>query len=160
MIALVVAMAENGVIGTANRLPWHLPADLKHFKALTLGKPVLMGRKTFQAIGAALPGRRNLVLTRAADFSAPDVEVVSTLDGAIAASADAAELMIIGGAQVYRLCLPRAARIYLTRVHTVVAGDTRFPNCDWNEWRQAERSEHPADDKNVFAMTFLTLERV
>lgn len=159
MIALVVAMAENGVIGNANRLPWHLPADLKHFKAVTMGKPILMGRKTYESIGRPLPGRRNLVLTRNADFSAPGVETVRTLDEAIERTAAAAELMIIGGAELYRLALPRAQRIHLTRVHAPIAGDTRFPPCDWSEWREAGRGQHAADEQNVYAMTFLTLER-
>lgn len=160
LVTLVAAIAENGVIGNGNRLPWHLPADLKRFKALTMGKPILMGRKTFEAIGKPLPGRRNLVLTRSADFRVPGVETVSSIDAALAADMDAAELMVIGGAEVYRLFLPYAQRMYLTRVHAPIAGDTRFPHCDWNEWRKVDRSTHPVDDKNAYAMTFITLERI
>ena len=160
IVTLIAAIAENGVIGNGNRMPWHLPADLKRFKALTLGKPILMGRKTFEAIGKPLPGRRNLVLTRAADFAAYGIEVVHSLEEALAACADAPELMVIGGAEIYRLCLPRAQRMHITRVHAPVVGDTRFPNCDWNEWRKLERSTQPADGPNAFAMTFITLERV
>jgi dihydrofolate reductase len=157
-MALVVAMAENGVIGNSNQLPWHLPADLKHFKALTMGKPMLMGRKTFDSIGRALPGRRNLVMTRGKSIEAPGVETVPTVDAALAATRDADELMVIGGAEIFRLCLPRARRIYLTRVHAPIAGDTRFPNVDWSEWHCLERTAHAADDKNAYSMTFFVLE--
>jgi dihydrofolate reductase len=160
IVTLVAAVAENGVIGSGNRMPWHLPADLKRFKALTLGKPILMGRKTFEAIGKPLPGRRNFVLTRAGNLRVPGVEIVHGFDEALAASADAPELMVIGGAEVYRLAMPRAQRMHLTRVHAALVGDTRFPNCDWNEWRKVERSTHPADERNAYAMTFLVLERL
>jgi dihydrofolate reductase len=158
-MALVVAMAENGVIGHSNQLPWHLPADLKHFKNLTMGKPMLMGRKTFDSIGKALPGRRSLVMTRGAPLEAAGVETVPTVEAALAATRDADELMVIGGAEIFRLCLPRAERIYLTRVHAPIAGDTRFPNTDWSEWRCLERTTHPVDEKNKYSMTFFTLER-
>jgi len=160
IVTLVAAIAENGVIGHGNRLPWHLPADLKRFKALTMDKPILMGRKTFEAISKPLPGRRNLVLSRSADFRAPGVETVGSVEAALAICADAPELMVIGGAEVYRLFLPLVRRIYLTRVHAPIVGDTRFPNCDWNEWRKVDRSTHPVDGKHAYAMTFLTLERI
>lgn len=159
IVTLVAAVAENGVIGNGNRMPWHLPADLKRFKALTLGKPILMGRKTLEAIGKALPGRRNLVLTRATDLRVSGIEIVHSMEEALAACAGAPELMVIGGAEVYRLFLPLARRMHLTRVHAPVVGDTRFPNCDWNEWRKVERSTHPRDERNPYAMTFLVLER-
>jgi dihydrofolate reductase len=158
-MALIVAMAENGVIGNSNQLPWHLPADLKHFKALTMGKPMLMGRKTFDSIGKALPGRRNLVMTRGQPIEAPGVETVPSVDAALAATRDADELLVIGGAELFRLCLPDAQRIYLTRVHAPIVGDIRFPDVDWNEWRCLERATHPADEKNAYSMTFFTLER-
>ena len=160
LVTLVAAIAENSVIGNGNRLPWHLPADLKRFKALTMGKPIVMGRKTFESIGKPLPGRRNLVLTRSADFAVPGVETVSSVEQALDTTADMPELMVIGGADVFRLFLPLARRIELTRVHAPIAGDTRFPNCDWNEWRSVGRSTHLADDKNAYAMTFVTLERI
>ena len=160
IVTLVAAIAENGVIGNGNRMPWHLPADLRRFKALTLGKPLLMGRRTFESIGKPLPGRRNLVLTRTGDFAASGIEVVHGIDAALDACADSPELMVIGGAEIYRLCLPLARRMHITRVHAPVVGDTRFPNCDWNEWRKVERITHPRDERNGFAMTFLTLERV
>lgn len=158
-VALVVAMAENGVIGNANRLPWHLPADLKHFKAVTMGKPMLMGRKTFQSIGKALPGRRSLVLTRDRSFAADGIELVHSVDEAIRVAGEAQELMVIGGADVYRSVLPLASRIYLTRVHAAVAGDTRFPAVDWDAWRCLSRSRHAADERNAYDMSFLLLER-
>jgi dihydrofolate reductase len=159
VLSLVVAMAENGVIGNSNRLPWHLPADLKHFKSVTMGKPMLMGRKTFESIGKALPGRRSLVMTRGKPIEAAGVETVASLEAAFAAAQDADELMVIGGAEIFRLCLPRAQRIYLTRVHAPIAGDTRFPAIDWNEWRRVQRTAQAADDRNAYAMTFVTLER-
>lgn len=158
-IALVVAVAENGVIGRANRLPWHLPADLQHFKAVTMGKPMLMGRRTFESIGKALPGRRSLVLTRDENFSAPGVERVGSIDDALERAHGAPELAVIGGSDVFRACLPLARRIYFTRVHAVIAGDTRFPDFDWHEWRCAERSARPADERNAYALTFFVLER-
>jgi dihydrofolate reductase len=158
-IALVVAAAENGVIGRGNRLPWHLPADLKHFKAVTMGKPMLMGRKTFESIGTALPGRRSLVLTHDAQYAKAGAERVASLEEALALANDAEELAVIGGAEVFRLSLPRAERIYFTRVHASVAGDTRFPDINWNEWHCIERSAHPVDEKNQYAMTFFVLER-
>jgi dihydrofolate reductase len=159
IVTLVAAVAENGVIGSGNRMPWHLPADLKRFKTLTMGKPILMGRKTLEAIGKPLPGRRNLVLTRAAGLQVPGIEIVHSAEQALATCAEAPELMVIGGAEVYRLFLPLAQRMHLTRVHAPIVGDTRFPNCDWSEWRKVERSTHPVDERNRYAMTFLVLER-
>ena len=160
VVALVVAMAENGVIGNGNRLPWHLPADLRHFKSVTMGKPMLMGRKTFQSIGRALPGRRSLVLTRDRSFSAEGVEPVHAVEEALRVAGDAEELMVIGGADVYRAVLPLARRIYLTRVHAAVPGDTRFPSIDWNEWRCLSHSRHAADERNAYDMSFMLLEPV
>lgn len=158
VLSLVAAIAENDVIGHGNRLPWQLPADLRHFRTITWGKPILMGRRTFSSIGKALPGRRNLVLTRDPGFGAPGIEVVHSLDAALAAARDADELMVIGGAEIYRLCLPHAGRVYLTRVHAAVPGDTRFPEWDWSKWHCASRTRHPADESNAHDMTFLVLE--
>jgi dihydrofolate reductase len=158
-VALVVAMADNGVIGRGGGLPWHLPDDLKYFKVVTLGKPVLMGRRTFESIGKPLPGRRNLVLSRAAAASAPGVEYVHSVEQARALAAGAAELCVIGGAEVYALALPLATRIYLTRVHGSVTGDVCFPLRDFAAWRQSESVEHPADARHAYAMSFVTLER-
>ena len=159
MISLLVAATENGVIGRDRGMPWHLPDDLKHFKALTLAKPVLMGRKTFDAIGRPLPGRTNLVLTRTPGWSAPGVTVVADLDAAIRAAGSAPELVVAGGAQVYALALPRATRIHLTRIHAVIAGDTWLPEFADAEWRETSREVHPVDARHPYAMSFVTLER-
>jgi dihydrofolate reductase len=158
-VALVVAMSENGVIGKDGGLPWHLPDDLKYFKVVTFGKPVLMGRRTFESIGKPLPGRRNLVLTRAASGSVPGVEYVHSVEQARSLAVGAAELCVIGGAEVFALALPLATRIYLTRVHATIAGDTFFPLRDFSAWRASESVAHAADDRHAYAMSFLTLER-
>jgi dihydrofolate reductase len=160
-IALVVAVADNGVIGQRGALPWHLPDDLKRFKALTLGKPILMGRRTFTSIGRALPGRRNLVLTRMphATTSPAGIEYVHSLDEARALTAGAEELCVIGGAELYALSLPLARRIYLTRVHARPSGDVTLVLPDLSAWRELERLEHLSDARHAYAMTFVTLER-
>jgi dihydrofolate reductase len=159
-VELVVAAAENDVIGRAGQLPWHLPADLRHFKALTLGRPILMGRATYDSIGKALPDRTNIVMSRAGQFAPPDCKVVGTLDEALAAAGAHSLLMVIGGAQIYSLCLPIARRIHLTLVHARIEdGDTLF--ADWRrpEWLETHRVRHEADDKNTFAYSFITLDR-
>jgi len=159
-ISLLVASAENGVIGRGNALPWHLPEDLKRFKALTMGKPVLMGRKTFESIGKALPGRTSLVLTRSTNWTRPGAVVVHSLPEALARAAGAAELMVIGGADIFRLALPLAERIYLTRVHAAPEGDVLFPPLQDSEWREIERHTYPADARHAHAMSFIVLARV
>ncbi len=161
LLELVVAVAENEVIGRGNGLPWRLPADLKHFKALTLGKPVLMGRRTYQSIGKALPGRTNIVLTRSRDFSPGDALIAPDMDSARAAGAGAPALMVIGGAEVYAQCLALAARIHLTLVHTRIEdGDAFFAGWRGREWRESHRARREPDADNALAMTFLTLDRV
>jgi dihydrofolate reductase len=157
-LSAVVAASENDVIGRGNALPWHLPADLAHFKRLTLGKPILMGRMTFEAIGRPLPGRRNVVLS-ASGFSAPGVETVASLDAALALVAGEPELAIIGGAKLYRLAMPRIDIIHLTRVHCRIEGDAHLPPLPESEWEQVASEERPADDKNAYAMSFITLRR-
>ena len=152
-------MDETGVIGREGRLPWRQPADLMHFKVLTMGKPILMGRKTFDSIGKPLPGRTNLVLTREPAWSREGAIAVHSLDDAIERSRGARELMVIGGADVFGMALPRAQRIYLTRIHATVQGDTRFPPVDWSAWREVERQAFAADEKHAYSMTFLTLDR-
>ena len=149
-LALIAALADNRVIGIDNRLPWHLPADLKHFKALTLGKPIIMGRKTWDSLGRPLPGRLNLVVSRQADLALDGAEVFPSLHAAIA-RADAwarerevAELMLIGGAELYAQGLPLAQRLYLTRVHLAPAGDAWFPAFAESDWQLAEREAHAA----------------
>jgi len=160
LISLLAAVTENGVIGRDHGMPWHLPDDLKHFRALTLGKPVLMGRKTFDSIGRPLPGRTTLVLTHRRDWSVPGVTVVSDLETAVGAAGSAPELVVAGGAQIYALALARATRIYLTRIHAVIDGDTRFPDINIERWRQCACELHPADARHPYAMSFVTLERL
>ena len=160
-ITLVAAVADNGVIGAEGGMPWHLPADLAHFKQLTLGKPVLMGRLTWEAIGKPLPGRTNLVLTRDAAWQADGATRVASLDEAlkVAGEAAAGELVVIGGAEVYRQALPHAQRIYLTRVHAEPWGDTLFPELEPEEWSEVARRELLSDERNAWDMTFVVLER-
>lgn len=159
-LSAVVAASDNEVIGRDSGLPWHLPADLQHFKRLTLGKPMLMGRKTYESIGRPLPGRRNLVLTHSRDFAPPGVEIFRSLEQALDAVADQPELMIIGGAAVFELTLPATGRIYLTRVHAMVAGDVLLPPLDPAQWRETQREERAADAANPIALSFITLDRL
>jgi dihydrofolate reductase len=160
-ITLVVAVAENGVIGAEGGMPWHLPADLKHFKQLTMGKPVVMGRLTWESIGKPLPGRLNLVLTRDPQWRAEGATRVRSLDEALRLAKDAGstELMVIGGAYVYREALPLARRIHLTRVRAEPWGDTLFPELDPGDWQETARHEHLSDERNASDLTFVTLER-
>jgi dihydrofolate reductase len=161
-VTLIVAMTDDGVIGIDGQLPWRLPEDLRRFKAATLGKPVVMGRKTFESIGRPLPQRHNIVLTRQVGFSArdPAVTVVTTLEAALQAAGDVPEVMIIGGAEIYQLALPLAQRIILTRVHANVQGDTHFSPLDPKAWRVASSDTYAADEKHAYSMTFEDLERV
>ena len=159
-LELVVAVSENDAIGRGNQLPWRLSGDLRHFKALTFGKPVLMGRRTHESIGKALPGRMNLVMTRSAGLRAPDCIIVGSLDAAHAAAGAGAALMVIGGAEIYRQCLPLARRIHLTLVHTRIEdADAFFGGWRGPEWRETGRERHDADDRNEHAYTFVTLDR-
>ena len=163
ILTLVVARADNGVIGRGNALPWHISADLQHFKRLTVGKPVVMGRRTFESIGKPLPGRHNIVLTRDRGWAAPGVTVVPNLAEAIAAAGlqpqtRADEVMIIGGAQVYAQALPSASRIYLTEVHAAPEGDTLLPPFDPQRWIEMAREDHAAQ-ANSPGYSFVTLER-
>jgi len=159
LISLIVAMAQNGVIGRDNALPWRLPEDLKRFKEFTLGKPILMGRKTFEAIGRPLPGRANLVLTRDRDWRAAGAIPVHSVEEALLQTRTCDELVAIGGAEIYRLLLPLARRIYLTHVHADVPGDTYFPAFDPAQWDDVEFRSLPADDRHAYPLTFVTLER-
>jgi dihydrofolate reductase len=161
LLTAVVAVADNEVIGRDNQLPWHLPADLAHFKRVTLGKPVLMGRRTFESIGRPLPGRRNVVLTRSAEWLAPaGVDLFASVDAALAALAAEPEVMVIGGAEIFRQTLPRLDRVELTRVHCSPPGDVRMPPLPSSEWREVARSDQPADGRNEFALSFVALERI
>ena len=164
MVSLVVAAAENGVIGREGQLPWQLPADLKHFKALTLGHPVVMGRRTFDSIGRLLPGRTNIVLTGHPGWTPPvGVLVAHSLPEALALAATQPggdEICVIGGGEIYRQALPGAAVVYLTEVHTTVPdGDTFFPTLSPTEWREETRQRHPADDRHAVPYSFVTLRR-
>jgi len=158
-LVAVLAVADNGVIGRDNALPWRLPADLRHFKALTLGKPVLMGRRTFESLGRPLPGRHNIVMSRDPAWTADGITVVGSVDAAVGAAGGAEELMVIGGAEVYRRCWPRLARIELTRVHAAPPGDTWLEGVDWTAWQAASTERHPADEHNEYDYSFVTLTR-
>jgi dihydrofolate reductase len=157
--SLIVARARNGAIGLANAMPWHLPADLAHFKRTTLGHPVIMGRRTWESIGRALPGRRNIVVSRTPGFRAEGAQVVGSLAEAWRAAEGAEEAFVIGGARLYAEALPGAERVYLTDVVGEVEGDTFFPELDPREWRETLLAEQPADGRNAYALRFLLLER-
>ena len=157
-ISLVVACDENRLIGRDGDLPWRLPNDLKHFKALTVGKTILMGRKTWDSLGRPLPQRENWVLTRDAAFTAEGCRVFTQLDAALYAHAQG-ELMVIGGADLYRQTLPHARRLYLTQVHAKEQGDTWFPDFSQENFHEIGREDHPADERHAYAYSFLTLER-
>ena len=151
-ISLIAALDRNNAIGKGNTLPWHLPDDLKRFKALTLGKPILMGRKTAESIGRALPGRRNLVLTRSGRVPFDGMEAVASIDEAIALVGDAEDLSVIGGGELYALILPRATHLHLTYVDTEVEdAEAHFPQLDAREWTVIARESHPADAKHALA---------
>lgn len=151
-------MDRNRLIGAGNRLPWHLPADLQHFKRTTMGKAIIMGRRTHESIGRSLPGRTNIVVSRNPAYAAPGCIVVSSLEAALAvASGD--EVFVIGGATLYRQALPHAHRLYLTLIDAEFDGDTHFPELDFAQWQVIERTACEADDRNPYAYTFLTLER-
>jgi dihydrofolate reductase len=158
-ISLIVAVADSGVIGRDNGLPWHLPEDLKRFKRLTMGKPMVMGRKTFESIGWPLPGRRNIVVTRDANYRREGIIVVPDVEDALRAAGDVPEVMVIGGSELFRACLPRAGRLHLTRVHGDIEGDVMWPVQDERDWRITEREEFAADERHPYAMTFELWER-
>ena len=156
-ITLVAAMAQNRVIGIDNRLPWHLPEDLKHFKAVTLGKPVIMGRKTYDSIGRPLPGRRNIVVTRQHDWSAAGVEVAHSLETALALVQQAESACVIGGADLYRQALPLAHRLELTEIAESYQGDAHFPAFSADEWREVRRESHRSEQGLGYA--FVSYQR-
>ena len=165
-IVLVAAVADNGVIGRGNALPWRLSSDMKHFKALTLGKPVVMGRKTYFSIGRPLPGRTNIVVSRDRDFAVPGVLVAGNLGAALCAArgdalrrgADA--IAVIGGTDIFAQCMPLADRLEITHVHARPPGDTHFPPIDASRWRAAARDEHPAGPRDETSFATVTYERV
>lgn len=163
MINLIVAMANNNVIGSKNDLPWYLPADLKHFKELTSGHAVIMGRNTLESIlnrlGKPLPNRQNIVVSRNESYQVEGIEVVGSIEAALEAASDE-EVFIIGGAQVYQQALPLVERIYVTQVNAKIDGDAFFPNLNPEQWREVANEPHQADDKNQFDYSFKTLDRV
>ena len=159
IISLIAAMGKGRVIGIENRLPWRLPADMKHFRALTMGKPVLMGRKTFDSIGKPLPGRTNIVVSQDLAFQPPGVKLARSITEALMLGEEAEEIMVIGGASFYAQLLPQAQRLYITEIHHKFAGDAFFPEWNPGEWREIERSDHPADADNSYSYSFVTLER-
>lgn len=160
MISLIAAMADDRAIGIENRLPWKLPADMKWFRLHTLGKPIVMGRKTFESFGGrTLPERTNIVITSDEHYQGDGIVVVHSIDEAIDAAGDVEEVMIIGGESFYRQMLPRADRFYLTKVHGSFEADAWFPEFDEGEWKELERTEYPADEKNPYPCSFIVLER-
>lgn len=164
-LAIIVAAAENGVIGRENAMPWHLPDDLRHFKRVTMGKPIVMGRKTFASIGRPLPGRTNIVITRNPEFQADGVVVVSSLEEGLrvaelnARRDGADEVVVIGGAQIYAAALPLADRIYMTEIHASVEGDAVLPPIDWTQWREVSRERHAAQPPQRYAFSFVCYQR-
>jgi dihydrofolate reductase len=161
MISFVVAVARNGVIGREGGLPWHISSDLKRFKEITMGKPVIMGRKTWDSLPRKpLPGRRNIVITRQPDFPAEGAEVVATPEQALSLCAGAPEVAVIGGGEVYRLFWPMVDRLYLTEVDLEVEGDTHFPALDPAEWREVAREVHPRSERDSAAFTLRVLDRM
>lgn len=165
-LALIVAQSENRVIGRNNKLPWHLPEDLKYFKSVTMGKAIIMGRKTYDSIGRPLPGRTNIVVTRDTEYFVEGVEIVHSLEAAMD-KAEALSLingndeaLIIGGSELYRQALSKADRLYLTQVHHQIAGDAYFPGLDSSEWHQVGREDFAADGCNPYDYSFLVLDRL
>ena len=158
-IALIAALAENRVIGRDNQLPWRLPDDLKHFRSVTWGKPIVMGRKTLESVGKPLPGRTNIVVTRDLDYQAPGCLVAHSPEEALRHAQGHDEVMIIGGATLYEYFLPRADRLYLTLVHVTLDGDACFPSLNWQEWEEIERHNHPADPQHAYSFSWVTLDR-
>ncbi len=159
-LSLIWAMADNRVIGIENRLPWKLPADMKWFRQNTMGKPIIMGRLTFESFGAKpLPGRRNIIISRNPSYTADGIEVYTSLEDALQSTQNNEETMIIGGMSLYKQALPLADRLYMTLIHANVEGDAWFPEFDLHEWQETARNDFPADEKNPHAYSFITLDK-
>jgi dihydrofolate reductase len=158
-VSLIVAMARNRVIGMNNTLPWHLPADLKHFKSLTMGHHIVMGRKTYESIGNPLPGRTSVVVTRNANYAHPGVVVTNSLEGAISACGNDEEIFVIGGAELYRQAINLADRIYLTEIDADIQGDAHFTEFDNKLWQETGRVNHAADENNAHRYYFVVYDR-
>ena len=165
-LSVIVAVAENGVVGKNNALPWYLPADLQYFKRTTMGKPIVMGRKTFESIGRPLPGRTNIVISNNPDYSAEGVAVVSSLEQALVYAGEVAlidgteELMVIGGATVYAAAIPLADRLYVTEVHATVEGDAYLGDINWRPWCESSREHHKAEPPNPYDFSFVVYDRL
>ncbi len=159
MISIIVAASTNNVIGVQGGLPWQLSDDLKRFKQLTMGKPIVMGRLTWESIGRPLPGRQNIVVTRQVDFTADGFDVVASPAEALSAAGNAGEIMIIGGSQIYASFLPKAGRLYVTRVHATIEGDAFFPDIEMDSWQLVSSEEHEADASNQYSFAFMSYER-
>lgn len=158
-ISGIVAVSENRVMGRDNQLPWHLPADLRHFKAITMGKPILMGRKTFESIGRVLPGRVNVIITSDVNYQAPGCLVAPTIDTALKSVEYCNEVFVIGGASLFQCMMPLIQRLYLTLIHHSFEGDVLFPELDWSAWNEIERINHQPDMENHYAYSFITLNK-
>lgn len=158
-VSLIVAYDRRRGIGKDNKMPWHLPGELAHFKRTTMGKPIIMGRKTHESIGRALPGRRNIVISRG-PVTTNDVEAAASLQAALDACGAAEEVMVIGGGQIYAAALPLATRIYATEIDADFEADTRFPDLDLKQWREARREHQPAGEKNPHPLDFVVYERI
>jgi dihydrofolate reductase len=159
-ISIVVAMSSNSLIGRDGDLPWHLSADLQHFKSITMGKPVVMGRLTYESIGRPLPGRENIVLTRDIEYKAEGCTIVHDLEQITSRCSYTEEIMIIGGAQLYIETIPLANKLFITEVHAELDGDIFFPDFDRKQWREIERQHFDADEKNDFDYSFVVLEHI
>jgi len=158
VISIIVAIGNNWVVGCKNALPWNLPADMRHFRQLTLGKPVIMGQKTFESIGKTLAGRTNIILTLDKNFQAPDCLVAHSIEEALRLAENKEEVMIIGGVSIYKQFLPLANRLYLTLIEGDFEGDAFFPEFDYGDWNEIERIKNESDKNNPYKYTFLTLE--
>ncbi len=159
ILSIIVAASENGVIGTGNKLPWRLSGDLQRVKAITMGHHLIMGRKTYESIGRPLPGRTTVIISRSRDLQVPGCIVVGSLDKAIEVSQTDSEAFIFGGGEIFRAALPVTDRIYYTRVHCQVTGDTHFPDLDPDQWQVIREERFPADEKNEYPCTFTLFER-
>lgn len=160
LLSIVAARSRNGVIGRENRLPWHLPADLLHFKRITMGKPMIMGRRTWESLPGLLPGRRHIVITRDNDYVVEGGLVVHSIEEAVSEVSEVDEAMVIGGANLYAQMLRMAGRLYLTEIDVDVQGDAFFPPIDADEWREVAREHHSADEKNPYDYSFVILDRI
>ncbi|MCB1803069.1 MAG: dihydrofolate reductase [Gammaproteobacteria bacterium] len=159
-LSIIAAMSDNQVIGRDNKLPWRMPADLAHFKRITMGKPIIMGRRTWESLPGLLPHRIHVVLTRDRDYVAEGATVVHSIAEAIELFGDADEMLVVGGANVYAQTLPLASTIYLTLIHRTIDGDTRFPDFEVGEWHEVSRTRHACDERNPHDYSFVVMRRV